>query len=396
MAKGISNIQGRQNSAKFVSWNCKGLNGAVKRGNIMAHLRKLDADIIFLQETHLKNDDRFRLRGRWVEHVFHSSFNFKSRGSAIFIKKNIPFISNKVISDIRGRYVIVVGKLYNTPVVLASIYAPNVDDEQFMSLFLDTLPNLDTHYLIMGGDFNFVSNPSLDRSSSRPIPLSKSAKKLNSFSKSYGVVDPWRFTFPNQRKYSFFSPVHHSYSRIDFFMIDLKLISKVKHCDYEPIVLSDHSPVVLHLLFGNKNNMRTWRLNNNLLMDKNFVERIRDNIQSYLYTNNTTEISKSTLWEAFKAFIRGCIISYSVSIDRRNREQKKRLTDKISAVDCEYLTSPSPDLYKKRISLQTEFQSLSASETINFLKRAKTTFYEHGEKLAKFSLGKLKKKLRHG
>lgn len=29
-------------------------NRAVKRGNIMAHLRKLGADIIFLQETHLK------------------------------------------------------------------------------------------------------------------------------------------------------------------------------------------------------------------------------------------------------------------------------------------------------------------------------------------------------
>ncbi len=98
---------------------------------------------------------------------------------------------------------IVVGNLYNTPVVLASIYAPNVDYEQFMSLFLDTLPNLDTHYLIMGGDFNFVSNPSLDRSS-RPIPLSKSAKNFIHSLKSYGVVDPWRFTFPNQRKYSFF------------------------------------------------------------------------------------------------------------------------------------------------------------------------------------------------
>lgn len=254
----------KKNSVQFVSWNCKGLNGAIKRGNVLFHLDRLGADIVFLQETHIRNQDHGRLRGKWVGQIFHSNFSFKSRGTAILIKKNVQFTATKVISDSNGRYVIVAGKLYNTLILLVNVYAPNIDDEQFISSILNILPNLDTHQLIMGGDFNFVLDPFLDRSSSRTVPLAKSAKLLQTFMKNFKIVDPWRFTFPNQRKYSFFSPVHHSYSRIDFFLIDYKLLSAVLHADYEAMVLSDHSPLGLQILFETKYDAIKWRFDNSL------------------------------------------------------------------------------------------------------------------------------------
>ena len=79
---------------QYVSWNTKGLNAAVKRGRVLGHLKKLNTDIAFLQETHLRNQDHFRLRKGWVGQLFHSTFHFKSRGAAILINKNIPFISS--------------------------------------------------------------------------------------------------------------------------------------------------------------------------------------------------------------------------------------------------------------------------------------------------------------
>lgn len=79
-----------------------------------------------------------------------------------YSKKNIQFTATKVISDSSGRYIIVAGRLYNTPILLVNIYAPNIDDEQFISSILNILPNLDTHQVIMGGDFNFVLDPLLD------------------------------------------------------------------------------------------------------------------------------------------------------------------------------------------------------------------------------------------
>ena len=134
---------------KLITWNCKGLNGAVKRVNVLAHLQRLGADIAFLQETHLKIHAHKQLHRNWVGHVFHSSFNSKSRGTAIIINKDIPFITSDPISDSNGRYVIVTGEIYNTPITLANVYAPNFDDERFINSVLASLPNLHTHNLIL-------------------------------------------------------------------------------------------------------------------------------------------------------------------------------------------------------------------------------------------------------
>lgn len=87
---------------------------------------------------------------------------------------------------------------------------------------------------------------------------------------------------------------------------------------------------------------------NSLLTDKVFVEQTKAQIGLYLETNYTTDVSKSTrFWEAFKAYMRGQISSHSISIKKWRKEQKKKLTDRILEIDCEYATSPSPELYKK-------------------------------------------------
>ncbi len=59
-----------------------------------------------------------------------------------------------MISDKFGRYVIVSGKLYNTPVVLVNVYASNCDDVAFFEQVFSLLPDLNTYSLILGGDFN--------------------------------------------------------------------------------------------------------------------------------------------------------------------------------------------------------------------------------------------------
>lgn len=103
--------------------------------------------------------------------MFHSSFPGKSRGVAILIHKSIPFVHSKVITDSSGRFVIVIGQIYNVSIVLANVYAPNWDDKSFFKRFFSTLPDLSSHYLILGGDFNCCLDPQLDCSSSNFSPL---------------------------------------------------------------------------------------------------------------------------------------------------------------------------------------------------------------------------------
>lgn len=102
-------------------------------------------------------------------------------------------------------------------------------------------------------------------------------------------------------------------------------MSAVLHCDYEAMVLSDHSPLGLQILFETKYDTIKWMFDNSLLTDKVFVEQTKAQIGLYLETNYTTDVSKSTVWEAFKAYMRGQIFSHSISIKKRRKEQKKEI-----------------------------------------------------------------------
>lgn len=97
----LNTREGRR-GVTLASWNVRGLNNPIKRGKIFAHLKSLAPDLIFLQETHLKKDSHIRLRCKWINNVYHSSFNFKARGTAIMIRKGVPFIHKDTISDKEG------------------------------------------------------------------------------------------------------------------------------------------------------------------------------------------------------------------------------------------------------------------------------------------------------
>jgi len=220
---------------RFISWNVRGLNGPVKRARILNHLKYLKCEIAFLQETHLLVKDQVRLRRAWVGQVFHSDLNSRTRGTAILIHKKIQFNATRVISDKQGCFVMVSGLLFHKPVILVNIYAPNWDDDAFISKITSLIPDLNSQQLIFAGDLNCAIDPVLDSNPKSTNP-SKMAKTLSFFMERIGSVDPWRSLYAQSRTFSFFSPVHHSYSRIDYFFIDRTLLPCVKNVEYSVIV----------------------------------------------------------------------------------------------------------------------------------------------------------------
>lgn len=181
----------------------------------------------------------------------------------------MPFELSEDISDTNGRYVVAVGRLFNIPLILANIYGPNWDDSQFFINFFSALPDLNSYKLVLGGDFNCVLHAHLDRSYPRSSTLSSTAVAINSFLRSCGLSDPWRTKNPTTKQFSFFSPLHHSYSRIDYFIVDNQLLPLISNSQYHSIVLSDHSPVQIDIIFSDNIALqRTWRLDPHLLSYK--------------------------------------------------------------------------------------------------------------------------------
>lgn len=115
---------------KIVSLNIKGVNHVIMRQKIISYLKKEQAQVAILQETHLTETEHLKLRLGWVGQVFRSSFNSHSRGVAIlFHKKNVRF--EDVIKDTGGCYIFILGQFSGERVLTGSVYAPNTFEPNF-------------------------------------------------------------------------------------------------------------------------------------------------------------------------------------------------------------------------------------------------------------------------
>lgn len=321
----------------LLSWNVKGLNHPVKKRKVLSHLKQLRAQIAFLQETHICSSDNHRSLSGWMGQRFHSSFQAKARGVSVLISQDISFEPHNVISDRSGRYVIVSGRLYNTLVVFVNVYAPNVDDVGFFEHLFSLFPDLNTYALILGGDLNCWLDPVLDRSSTNPSTVGRSARFIQAFLSNYGVCDVWRFLHPGNREYSFSSHVHHTYSRIDYFFIDNNLIPLVHSCIYQSIVISDHAPVVLTMsLPGLPQKITQWRFNSTLLSDDSFVKFMEKEIAFFLTTNMSLDMSSLYVWDALKAYLQGQIVAYTAQMKQKSYKERADLAHQIREIDKHY------------------------------------------------------------
>lgn len=112
------------------------------------------------------------------------------------------------------------------------------------------------------------------------------------------MCGPWRHLNPQSKTFSFFSNVHHTYSRIDYFFIDKKLLNSIETIKYSAIVESDHAPILMDLHFHqNYGSHPQWRFNTTLLTDNTFCSLIGIAINTFLETNKTDSVSPSLLWE---------------------------------------------------------------------------------------------------
>ena len=141
---------------------------------------------------------------------------------------------------------------------------------------------------------------------------------------------------PSGRDYSLYSPVHNSYSRADYFLVDARLIPSILNAKYHSTVISDHSPLTFSLCSDHVDKTHaSWKLNLHFLTENFFRWYIKYQISLYFEMNDNPDTSPSILWEAFKAYIRGCIILSEASRRKENKTKWKGLEDQIKAASSD-------------------------------------------------------------
>lgn len=95
----------------FLLVNVRGLNNPVKRRRVISYVVKSGADVVLLQEMHVKDRQRHPLPHHKFPAFYSAAGSSKSRGVSILVAKHVPFNARDVLFDPKGRYVMVKGTI---------------------------------------------------------------------------------------------------------------------------------------------------------------------------------------------------------------------------------------------------------------------------------------------
>lgn len=92
------------------------------------------------------------------------------------------FVETSTVIDDDGRYIFLNGSLQDQAVTIAVIYAPNTNQDQFLTEVFTRLDTFKTGDLILGGDFYSILDYQLDRSNGTNKVVQGRAPKTSKFS----------------------------------------------------------------------------------------------------------------------------------------------------------------------------------------------------------------------
>lgn len=179
--------------------------------------------------------------------------------------------------------------------------------------------------------------PELDRYPVKSTRPSKMAIATRALCSDLNLFDTWKILNPKVKVFIFFSRPHNSFSRIDYFFTSRQALERVKTCSIKAMTPSDHSLVCLELTPPYYDPAtRHWWLNPSLLSNPTFLTLLEEQLKFFFSTNDTPDVSASTLWESAKAYIRGVIISYTSAKRKEALRQQLELESQISDLEKEF------------------------------------------------------------
>ena len=264
---------------KLLSLNVKGLNSPFKRKALWNDALKFGCDILCIQESHFARDNPPQFSHPKFPHIFASHNSKKKKGVLTIIKDSISFqlLDSKI--DQQGRYVILVAKIENTILTLVNIYAPNRNPQQFLQKVITITKKIQKGNIILCGDFNATMDPTLDTTKG----IQSKRRGLKNIFSQEDLHDPWRCLHATEKDFTFYSNVHKSYSRIDFFITDRALLQKTTDAHIHNITWSDHAPISLIIDLAQQNSKHVlWRNNTYILSHRGALAEMKERLEEFV------------------------------------------------------------------------------------------------------------------
>ena len=290
---------------KLLSMNVKGLNSPYKRRALWADAIKFGSDILCIQESHFARDKSPKFQHHKFPHIFVSNHKKKKRGVITAVKDTVSFQQLDLKTDAHGRYIILVASIDNSTYTIVNIYAPNKNPHQFIQKVIKMARKIQKGCLIICGDFNAPLDPDMDTSRKGKTPR----KGLADIFLIEDLYDPWRCLHTTEKDFTFFSNVHKSYSRLDYFITDKNLLPKIVDAKIHNLTWSDHAPITIEIDSNQicPNNY-LWRNNTFILAQGKHQSVMKESIEEFFVMNDNSSVNDATLWCSHKAYVRGLLI----------------------------------------------------------------------------------------
>ena len=187
---------------RLASVNTQGLRSVDRRQAAFRFFQRHKYDLIFLQETHWTGDLLSTIKRDWNGDIFCNNGTDSSRGVAILVSPHFNYTLINTSQHSSGRVLAVTTKFDDHHLHLVNLYAPNSDSER--RKFFSTLePYLSRTYNdIIGGDFNCIENPALDKQGGNPTPRQYALRTLHNLTSQFALTDIWRLRNPHKREFT--------------------------------------------------------------------------------------------------------------------------------------------------------------------------------------------------
>ena len=166
----------------------------------------------------------------------------------------------------------------------------------------------------------------MDRSSKQNI--NKDIVSLNNTPDEMDLTDIYKAFHPKEAKYTFFSSVHGTFSKIDHMIGHEVSLKKYKKIEIISSIFSDHKGLKLETNHKEKapKQSNSWRLNSMLLNNEWAKNEIREEIKNLLETNENELTTTQNLWDTTKADLRGNLIVIQAYLKKIETFQINNLT----------------------------------------------------------------------
>ena len=171
---------------------------------------------------------------------------------------------------------------------MINYYAPNEEGQQVQILteisdILEKMELEEDTQLIWAGDFNSIFDCKLDADGGNPKLKTESITKLISIMSENDLCDIFRVHNPEMKRYTWCQKAPFKQHRLDYFLVSDQLQDQIDHVDIIRSIQSNHSTLKLKVC-GTKYSLigpSYWKLNNFILQDNAFTERLKTEISKF-------------------------------------------------------------------------------------------------------------------